>query len=181
MPRGPGGNGAYLATRSLLNLVRALEPVVLALLFATWVGAGSAFPGVLALTVVTVAGLGKLFSEAIEHAEAGPMEALWASGARRLQMVAYAVVPQVTLAFLAFGIYTWDINVRLSTVVGLVGGGGIGTQLRDWISQLQWSKAAVAILGIVVVVSVMDFASARLRRDLGEGGGSRRAARGEDL
>jgi phosphonate transport system permease protein len=178
MPRTVAGNGAYRATRLFLNVMRAVEPIILAVIFALWVGFGSPFAGVLALTVVTVASLGKLFSEAIENVDAGPIEAAWATGARRLQMIAFAVVPQVVLAFLAFGIYHWDINVRMSTVVGFVGGGGIGFQLREWINSLQWGNAAVAILGIVIVVSTMDFLSARLRRELAAGGGDRAALSG---
>jgi phosphonate transport system permease protein len=167
VPPTRAGRAVYAVTRTALNLLRAVEPVILAVVFAVWVGFGSPFAGVLALSVVTVASLGKLFSEAVEHVEAGPMEAVWATGATRLQMLWFAVLPQVLLAFLAFGIYHWDINVRMSTVVGLVGGGGIGTQLRVWMNTLQWRNAAVAILGIVLVVSAMDFLSARLRQRLG--------------
>jgi phosphonate transport system permease protein len=166
---GRRGVALYGGVRSLLNGLRAIEPLILVILFARWVGVGTAFPGLLALTVVTVASLGKLFSEAVEDAEPGPIEALRATGARRLPVIAYAVLPQVLLALVAYGIYHWDINVRMSTVVGFVGGGGIGRQLQEWIATLQWHNVAVAILGIVAVVSLMDFLSARLRQQLAAG------------
>lgn len=121
---------------------------------------------VLALVVVTVANLGKLFSEAVENVDSGPLEAIEATGAGRLQTIVYGVVPQVVPPFLAFGIYHWDINVRISTVIGFVGGGGIGFVLREWMNQLQWGWASVAVIGIVVVVASMDALSVRLRERL---------------
>lgn len=166
MPRTWAGNAAYAATRALLNGLRAIEPIILAAIFASWVGYGVPFGGVLALVVVTVANLGKLFSEAVENVDSGPLEAIEATGAGRLQTIVYGVVPQVVPPFLAFGIYHWDINVRISTVIGFVGGGGIGFVLREWMNQLQWGWASVAVIGIVVVVASMDALSVRLRERL---------------
>ncbi len=160
--RGSLGTAVYYAVRTLFNVVRSIEPLVVAAIFATWVGFGP-FAGVLALTVATVVNLGKLFSEAIETIDPGPVEALTATGANALQIIRYAVIPQITLPFLAFIIYHWDINIRISTVVGFVGGGGIGYQLKLWIDQTDYHKAGTAVWAIVVVVWAMDYISARLR------------------
>lgn len=166
MPRSLGGNALYYGARTIMNVVRAIEPLILAALFAAWVGRGSPYPGILALTVFTMANLGKLFSEAAENIEPGPQEAVAATGAGRLQAVRYAVLPQLVPPYLSFGIYHWDINVRMSTVLGFVGAGGIGFVLREWMNQTRWSWAAVAILGIVLVVTAMDLVSARVRERL---------------
>lgn len=90
-----------------------------------WVGLGP-YAGIIALTVHSVASLGKLYSEAIESIDPGPIEAIQATGATRLQTIMFAVVPQMIAPFVSFSIYRWDINVRMSTVIGLVGGGGVG-------------------------------------------------------
>jgi phosphonate transport system permease protein len=162
MAKGPVGTAIYYAVRWVLDLVRSIEPIVVAAIFATWVGFGP-FAGVLALTVATIVSLGKLFSEVIETIDPGPVEAITATGANLLQVIRYSVVPQIVLPFLAFIIYHWDINIRISTVVGFVGGGGIGYQLKLWIDQTDYHKAGTAVWAIVAVVSVMDYVSARLR------------------
>ncbi|MFQ5460315.1 MAG: phosphonate ABC transporter, permease protein PhnE, partial [Anaerolineae bacterium] len=164
MPRTPLGASVYAATRTFLNVVRSVEPVILGAFFASWVRYGSPFAGVLALAVVTVANLGKLFSEAVENIDPGPVEAVGATGAGWLQTVVYAVVPQIVPPYLSFGMYQWDINVRVSTIIGFVGGGGIGFLLLEWIKRLQWTWASVAVLGVVIVVSAMDAASAAVRQ-----------------
>ncbi len=166
MPPNAVGNAAYYASRTLLNVQRSIEPIILASLFAVWVGFGSPFAGILALTIVTLANLGKLFSEAVENIDPGPLEAVRATGANGLQVIVYGVIPQIIPPFLSFGIYQWDINVRISTVIGFVGGGGIGYELYVWMKKIEWGRASVAILGIVLVVSTMDFISARVRQRL---------------
>jgi phosphonate transport system permease protein len=121
---------------------------------------------VLALTVSTIANLGKLYSEAAESIDLGPLEAITATGANRLQVIWYAVVPQITPPYISFTVYHWDINVRMSTIIGFVGGGGIGMELSRWINQLQWNNAATAVWAIVIVVTLMDYASAVVREKL---------------
>jgi phosphonate transport system permease protein len=162
MPRTPWGNAVYNLTRGFFNVTRSIEPIILATIFAIWVGFGP-FAGVLALSVVTIASLGKLYSEAAESIEPGPIEAVTATGANRLQVVVYAVIPQIVPPYTAFTIYQWDINVRISTIIGFVGGGGIGFVLRTWINQTRWTWASVAVWAIVVVVWAMDYTSARVR------------------
>ncbi len=137
----------------------------MASLFGFWLTFGP-FPGFLALTVVTIASLGKLFSEAIEGIDSGPIEALQATGANRLQTIVYAVIPQIIPDFVSFIIYHWDINVRISTIIGFVGGGGIGYYLSQRINSFEYSRAGTAIWAIVAVVWVMDFLSAEVRKRL---------------
>lgn len=163
---GPVGGTVYYITRSFFNLIRSYDPLVMATIFAFWLGFGP-FPGALALTVVTTASLGKMFSEAVENIDAGPIEALQATGANRFQTVVYSVIPQIVPDFVSYIIYHWDINVRISTVIGFVGGGGIGYYLSTQInSMIGYHKAGTAIWAIVIVVWAMDFLSAEVRKKL---------------
>ncbi len=114
----------------------------------------------------SVAALGKLYSEQVESIDTGPVEAVTATGANALQMVIYAVVPQVVPPYVAFTIYRWDINVRMSMVIGMVGGGGIGFLLIQWVNLLRYKQAAVAVWSIAIVVWIMDFASGWVREKI---------------
>src|SRR5206468_7262364 len=133
-----------------LNVLRSIEAIIMATIFVTAVGLGP-FPGVLALSVHSVASLGKLYSEAIESIDPGPIEAITATGANRLQVIIYAVIPQFIPQFISFTLYRWDINVRMATVIGLVGGGGIGFLLFNVIQIGAWHRAGTALLFIAVV------------------------------
>jgi len=157
------GTSVYTIVRAILNITRSYDSLVLATVFALWVGFG-AFAGVLALTVITIASLGKLFSEAVESIDPGPIEAVAATGANPVEVVLYAVVPQIIPDFISFIIYHWDINVRISTILGFVGGGGIGFYLSQRINVLEYQKAGTAIWSIVIVVWAMDFLSAEVRK-----------------
>jgi phosphonate transport system permease protein len=162
--KGVFGNVVYFLSRSILNLIRSFEPLVMATIFALIVGFGSPFAGILGLVLVTTASLGKMFSEAIENIDLGPVEALTATGANRAEVLLYAVVPQIVPDFLSYIIYHWDINVRISTVIGFVGGGGIGYYLSQMINTTQFQKASTALLAIIIVVMVLDFLSADIRK-----------------
>ncbi|HCS38964.1 MAG TPA: phosphonate ABC transporter, permease protein PhnE [Anaerolineaceae bacterium] len=164
--RGKLGSAVYYLVRAFLNIIRAYEPLVLATIFAMIVGFGSPFAGVIALAITTAASLGKMFSEAVEGIDTGPIEAVTATGANRIQVVMYAVVPQIIPDFLSFTIYHWDINVRLSTIIGFVGGGGIGYFLSQRINTLQYSQAGTALLAIILVVWALDFLSSEIRKSL---------------
>jgi phosphonate transport system permease protein len=131
--------------------------------FGLWVGFGS-FAGVLALTVFTIGSLGKLFSEAVESIDVGLIEAVTATGASRMQVIQYAVIPQVVPDFTSFSVYHWDINVRISTIIGFVGGGGIGFLLSQRISTFSYHKVGTALWAIVIIVSLLDLFSAQVRR-----------------
>ena len=164
-PKQPFGIGTliYTVSRSILNILRAIEPLIMAIVFVVWVSLGP-FAGIMALTLHSIAALGKLFSEQIEGIDEGPVEAVTATGANRLQMITYAVVPQVIPPFTAFALYRWDINVRMSTIIGFVGGGGIGFILSQNIQQLRYRQASVMMLAIAIVVILLDYASSSIRR-----------------
>ncbi len=152
----------YYILRIILNFIRSIEPLIWAIIFSVWVGIGP-FAGMIALLVHTIASNAKLYSEAIENIETGPVEAISATGANKVQVVWYAVVPQIMLPFLSFTIYRWDINVRMATIIGLVGGGGIGTMLMQYQGLARWHEVGLLVLMIAFVVWVMDYISARIR------------------
>lgn len=156
------GFGIYTVVRTILNLLRSIEPLIMGIVFVVWVSLGP-FAGIMALTLHSIAALGKLFSEQVEGIDDGPVEAITATGASRLQMVVYAVIPQIIPPFTAFALYRWDINVRMSTIIGFVGGGGIGFVLAQNIQQLRYRQASVMMLAIAIVVAVLDYASAKIR------------------
>jgi phosphonate ABC transporter permease subunit PhnE len=156
---------AYYLTRSLFNVLRSIEALLYVAIFVFWVGIGP-FAGMLALAVTTFALMGKLFSEAIENIDPGPIEAVTATGANSLQTIAYAILPQIVPAFVSYLIYQWDINIRMATIIGFAGGGGIGLTLSTYFGSLQYHKAGTVVAFIVIVVALMDFASAKLREQL---------------
>ena len=158
------GSLVYYLVRSFLNITRSFEPLVIATIFALIVGYGTPFAGVLGLVITTAASLGKMFSEAVESIDPGPIEAITATGARRSQVVLYGVVPQIIPDFLSYIIYHWDINVRISTIIGFVGGGGIGYYLSQRINSFEYHKASTALIAIVIVVWALDFLSAQVRK-----------------
>lgn len=155
----------YYILRVALNFIRSVEPLIWAIIFSVWVGIGP-FAGMIALLVHTIASNAKLYSEAIESIEEGPVEAIAATGANKIQIVWYGVVPQVILPFLSFTIYRWDINVRMATVIGLVGGGGIGTMLMQYQGLAKWNEVGLIVLVIAFVVWVMDYISAKIRESI---------------
>lgn len=154
--------GIYYIVRGLLNIIRSIEPLIWAILAVIIVGLGP-WAGILALTIHSIAALGKLYSEAIESIDPGPIEALQATGANWFQIVMYAVVPQIIPPFVSFTIYRWDINIRMSTIIGLVGGGGIGYLLTQWIRNLNYGAAGIAVWFIAITVSILDYVSAEIR------------------
>jgi phosphonate transport system permease protein len=152
----------YYITRGVLNLVRSIEPLIWAIIAVIVVGLGP-FAGILALTLHSMAALGKLYSESIESIDPGPIEAIQATGANWLQVVMFAVVPQIIPPFVSFTIYRWDINIRMSTIIGFVGGGGIGFLLAQWIRILDYRSAGIAVWFIAIIVAILDFVSAEIR------------------
>lgn len=155
----------YYLARGTLNVLRSIEALLYVAIFVFWVGIGP-FAGMLALAITTFALIGKLFSEAIENIDPGPLEAIAATGGTRLQTIIYAILPQIIPPFVSYWIYQWDINVRISTIVGFAGGGGIGLLLNSYFGQLQYHKAGTVVAMIVIVVAAMDFASAKIREKM---------------
>jgi phosphonate ABC transporter permease subunit PhnE len=158
----PVGLLIYSVVRTILNIVRSVEALIYAIIAAIWVGLGP-FAGTLALTLHTIASLAKLYSEAIESIDPGPLEALNAVGANRLQTIIYAVVPQIMPPAISFTVYRWDINVRMSTLIGFVGGGGIGFILLQWIRLYNYEAVGIAVWLIAITVSALDYVSSQIR------------------
>jgi len=155
----------YYLARGALNVLRSIEALLYVAIFVFWVGIGP-FAGMLALAITTFALIGKLFSEAIENIDPGPMEAIAATGATGLQKIVYAILPQIIPPFISYLIYQWDINIRVATIVGFAGGGGVGLLLNTYFGMLQYHKAGTVVAAIVIVVAIMDFASAKIRERL---------------
>jgi phosphonate transport system permease protein len=152
----------YTLVRLYINVTRSIEPVIWAILFSVWIGIGP-FAGALALMIHSISSLVKQYSEAIEGVDEGPIEALEATGANHTAVAWFAVVPQVLMPYLAFTIYRWDINVRMATIIGLVGGGGIGGLLIQEQGLAHWTQVGTLAGLIFIVVWTMDFISAKVR------------------
>ena len=155
----------YFVVRTLLNILRSIESLIIAIVFVVIVGLGP-FAGMLALAVHSVAALAKLYSEVIEGIDPGPIEAIRATGANWAQTVRYAVIPQIIPPFTAFTIYRWDINVRSATLVGVVGGGGIGFRLIELIRVNEMGGVSSVFIAIAVIVVKLDYFSAKMREKL---------------
>jgi phosphonate ABC transporter permease subunit PhnE len=165
MAGNPITNGIYVAVRLLFTIIRSIDVLIVVLIVLPLFGLGNA-SGVFALAFHNVGVMGKLYSEAIEGIDAGPAEAMTATGANRFQVIWAAIVPQLVNPFISFTIYRLDTNVRLANVIGLVGGGGIGVALFQNIQLLRYHTAGTFILLIVVTVAAMDFISAQIRKRL---------------
>lgn len=146
-----------------LNADRAIDSLILALFFVSAVGLGP-FPGVLALSIHSVGMLGKLFADAIEAIDRGPVEALESAGAGKLATIRWAIWPQVAPHFISYFLFRFELNVRVAVVLGLVGAGGIGFMLTQTMRMFQYQKVCTIILVILVLVMAVDMISSRLRR-----------------
>ena len=158
----PVGLTIYTAVRAVLNVLRSIEAFIWAIIFVVLVSTGP-FAGTLALTLHTIAALGKLFSEQVESIMPGPLEAIRATGATRLQTIIYGVIPQIIPPYISFTMYRWDTNVRMSTIIGFAGGGGIGFLLQQNINLLNYRAASTQMIAITAVVWAMDYISSVLR------------------
>jgi phosphonate ABC transporter permease subunit PhnE len=155
----------FYGARSLLNAFRAVDTLVYALFFVAAVGLGP-FPGVLAVVVYTATVLAKLYSEAIEAIEPGPVEAVRATGATALQVLRWGVWPQLRPQFLSFTLYRFETNIRAAAILGFVGAGGIGFYIQTYLRLLNYPAAATVLLVLIGLVMIVDFASSRLRARL---------------
>ena len=157
--------GIYIVIRLVFTIVRSIDVLIVVIISSVLLGIGSA-AGVVGLAFHNVGVLGKLYSEAIEGIDPGPLEAITATGANRIQVIWTAVIPQIVNPYISFTIYRLDANVRLAPILGLVGGGGIGILLFQSINLLQYGAAGLIIFMIVITVAAMDFASAQIRKRL---------------
>jgi phosphonate transport system permease protein len=158
----PHGAVYFLARRGM-DLLRAVNEFVFALMFVTAVGLGP-FAGMLALGIHTGGVLGKLLSETIEAIDPGQVEGVAATGASRLHVIALGVAPQVLPNFLSYILLRFESDIRSASVIGMVGGGGIGFYLWDTIRSFNDREAATVILLIVAMVMCIDVVSSRIRR-----------------
>ena len=150
-------------SRALVSLLRAIPELISALFFVLAYGFGPA-AGVLALTLHAAGFLGKFYAEDIENADPGPQEALSAIGANRLKLLRYAILPQVLPQYVAYTLYILDRNVRMATVIGLVGAGGIGLELKGRYDLYQYSRVGTILIAIFILVFALDQLSGWLRR-----------------
>lgn len=148
--------------RRLMDALRAINELVFALIFIAAVGLGP-FAGVLALFVHTTGIIAKLFSEAVEAIDHGPVEGIRGTGATKMQEIVYGVIPQVLPLWIGFTLYRFESNVRSATVLGLVGGGGIGMTFNETMRSFQYEAAGAILVIVVITVSLLDILSQRIR------------------
>ena len=147
---------------AVLNFFRSVDTLVYALVFVAAVGLGP-FPGVLAVVAYTTTSLAKLYGEAVEGVDPGPVDAITATGATRLQVLRFGVIPQVLPLFLSYVLYRLETNIRAATVLGFVGAGGIGFYLQTYLRMIDYRAASTVLLVTVAMVMVVDAISSRLR------------------
>lgn len=153
----------YSFARLVLNALRSIPELIMGIIFVAAVGFGM-LPGVLALGLHSVGMVGKFFAESIEHAHPAPIEAAQAAGASPLQVIAHGVIPQVFTKFADVTMYRWEYNFRASTVMGMVGAGGIGTELVGSLRLLDYPQVSAILIIILIAVSIVDGLSGMLRR-----------------
>lgn len=155
----------YHPARAILNLIRTIPELLYAALFVAVFGLGPV-PGVMALLFFSLGLIAKLTYESIESIDPGPLEAMTAVGATKLQKIQYGVVPQVTAQFIAYFLYTFEVNIRAAAVLGLVGAGGIGLFLDRTLGLLHYRQTSAIIIFILVIILIIDYTSTKLREKL---------------
>jgi phosphonate transport system permease protein len=153
----------YWAARGLLNLLRAIPELILGIVFVSAVSLGL-LPGIWALGLHSVGMVGKFFAESVEHADAATIEAVAATGARRLQVLWHGVLPQVLPRMADVTWYRWEYNFRASTVLGMVGCGGIGQEIQTALSLMEYRQLSALLLVVLACVCAVDALSNCLRR-----------------
>ncbi len=154
-----------LADRSILSVIRAIPDFLYALIFVSAVSIGP-LAGIAALVMFNIGVVAKLLSETVDGIDTGPIEAARAGGADRTQTVRWAVLPQVLPNYVAYSLYTFELNIRASAILGIVGAGGIGNQLFTQYRFFNWSNVSVIVVELFVVVFIIEVASIWLRRRL---------------
>ncbi len=153
----------FQVSRVILNSLRSVPELIMGIIFVAAVGFG-ALPGVLALGLHSIGMVGKFFAEAIEHVDEAPVEAATAAGATKMQVLYHAVLPQVMPQFADVSIYRWEYNFRASTVMGMVGAGGIGFELMGSLRIMQYQEVFAILLVILLMVTLVDALSGYLRK-----------------
>ncbi|KHF38396.1 phosphonate ABC transporter, permease protein PhnE [Halalkalibacter okhensis] len=148
--------------RFIMNVLRTIPDILLAIIFVGIFGVG-VFPGIMALFIFSLGLLAKLMYETIESIDMNPLDAIRASGGNTIQVIWYAVMPQVLPQFVSFGLYVFEVNVRASTVLGFVGAGGIGLLLQQQISFFNYPRVMTIIIIIFIAVVIIDYISNKIR------------------
>lgn len=154
-----------IPSRFILNIVRTIPDLLLAAIFVAVFGIGQ-IPGILALFILTICIIGKLLYESLETIDPGPMEAMTAVGANKIKWIVFGVVPQAISSFMSYVLYAFEVNIRASAVLGLVGAGGIGLFYDQTLGLFQYPKTATIILFTLVIVVVIDYISTKVRAHL---------------
>jgi phosphonate transport system permease protein len=149
--------------RAFFNIDRSIDVLIVALVLVSAIGLGP-LPGVLAVGIHSIGAMGKLFTEAIESIDRGPIEALESTGASHAQVVRWAVVPQVIPHLISLSLYRLELNIRSSVVLGIVGAGGIGFLLLDNVRQFQYQNVSLILVVITALVMAIDYLSGKLRK-----------------
>ena len=155
----------YHFVRMILNSLRGVDSFVFALIFVAAVGLGP-FAGLLGVAIHTIGSMAKMFAEWIENAEMESFEALETSGCSRLKVIIYALLPDAWPSFTSISLYFWEFNVRASTVLGVVGAGGIGQELKNSMDLLDFSRLLTILVIISIMVMIIDRVSVNLQRRL---------------
>ncbi|HET6309994.1 MAG TPA: phosphonate ABC transporter, permease protein PhnE [Candidatus Nitrosotalea sp.] len=163
MRRNPVGTAAYFIVRFLMAVIRSIPTLFWGILWVIVIGIGP-FAGVLAVTTFSVGLISKLFSESIEAVDWGPVEALTATGANPIQVVVHGVIPQVLPYMIANILYSFEVNVHSSTILGAVGAGGLGLILLEYIGLFEYPQLAMLLIVVIVMTSTIDYSSAAIRR-----------------
>ena len=157
--------GIYIVARTIAVFFRAIPEFIMAMILVIAIGFG-AIPGVVALGLHTMGFLAKFYAEGIEHVNVEPMEALGSLGASRLQVLAFAVVPQIMPAFVGYNLYILDRNIRMATMLGIVGAGGIGYELQSSFRMFEYPRVSAIIMVIFVTIFIIDMISSYIRRKI---------------
>ncbi|MCW4385371.1 phosphonate ABC transporter, permease protein PhnE [Salinibacterium sp. SYSU T00001] len=153
----------YFPSRWLMNIIRSVPDLVFALMFVSAVGLGP-FAGILAMTLGSLGSIGKIFAEAMESVDRGPIVAMEAVGASRRQVIQYGILPQAAPLLVSYTLLLFEGNVRGATILGLVGAGGIGLELTTAMRMYDYGHLSAIIICIIVLVTVIDQGSAFIRR-----------------
>ena len=152
----------FFIARTITVFFRAIPEFIIAMILVIAIGFG-AMPGVLALGIHTMGFLAKFYAEDIEHVNKGPIEALESSGASKIQVIAFAIIPQIIPSFVANNLYILDRNIRMATMLGIVGAGGIGYELQSSFRMFEYQKVSAIIIIIFVTIFLIDNLSSYIR------------------
>ena len=152
----------YLICKTAVIFFRAIPEFIIAMILVIAIGFG-AMPGVLALGLHTMGFLAKFYAEDIEHINQGPIDALKSSGATKSQIISFGVIPQILPAFVANNLYILDRNVRMATMLGIVGAGGIGYELQSSFRMFEYEKVSAIVILIFITISIIDYFSSLIR------------------